>query len=174
MENTSLALQVCINDNIPQDLLTSRGQVAVNKPKRCSVEEKGDTHSSLVSCSNRNCQPQTSSFSKTYFTLAACALMSLTASPGILPSVLPRPVLTLAVFTCLRRPSCSGFTNTASLIFQRDCTATYRAESHITRHDDAFQINTPDCKHQSYFNMKFCFRSRLRVSINKFSHTSEL
>lgn len=33
----------------PQDLLTSRCQVAVNKPKGCPIEEKGDTDSSLVS-----------------------------------------------------------------------------------------------------------------------------
>lgn len=48
-----------------------------------------------------------------------------------LPNVFPKPVFTLAVFTWLMRLSCSGFTNTASLIFQRDCTATYRTIPHI-------------------------------------------
>lgn len=49
-------LYVCIlalTHNTPQNLLTSRGQVAVNKPKRCSIEEKGDTDSSLVSWGQR-------------------------------------------------------------------------------------------------------------------------
>lgn len=35
--------------NLPKHFLTSRGQVAVNKPKRCPVEEEGDPNRSLVS-----------------------------------------------------------------------------------------------------------------------------
>lgn len=35
--------------NVPQDFLTSRGQVAVNKPKGCSIEEERDPNSPLVS-----------------------------------------------------------------------------------------------------------------------------
>ncbi|TNN50819.1 Beta-arrestin-1 [Liparis tanakae] len=42
------------------------------------------------------------------------------------------PVFTLAVFTWLTRLSCSGFTNTASRMFHRDCTATYRTKLRIT------------------------------------------
>lgn len=45
-------LYICILaliHNTPQNLLTSRGQVAVNKPKRCPIEEEGDADSSLVS-----------------------------------------------------------------------------------------------------------------------------
>lgn len=45
----TLGLTHMYTHNLPQDFLTSRGQVAVNKPKRCSIEEEGDSNSPLVS-----------------------------------------------------------------------------------------------------------------------------
>lgn len=110
--------------NVPQDFFTSRRQVAVNKPKRCAVEEEGDADSSLVSWNNRDAQPQTFRLINTN--------LPLIRGGGRLPNVFPKPVFTLAVCTWLTRPSCSGFTNTASLIFHRDCTATYRTRLHVT------------------------------------------
>lgn len=113
--------------------------MAINKPERCSVQEEGDANSPFVSWRNRNTRPQTSRSLKTHFVLIDHALNALIMK-GTLPSVFPRPVLTLAVFTWLMRPSCSGFTNTASLIFQRHCTATYRTRNHITiDNENSFQ-----------------------------------
>ena len=44
--------------------------------------------------------------------------------PRALPSVLAMPVFTLEVLTWLMRFSCSGFTNTTTLMFHSDCMAT--------------------------------------------------
>lgn len=35
--------------NIPDNFLTSRGQVAVHESKRCSIEEEGHANCTLVS-----------------------------------------------------------------------------------------------------------------------------
>lgn len=97
-------------------------------PKDVPFKRKETPTAPLFPDMTKKTQPQTSRSSKTHFVLIDHAL----TMEGNPPNVFPRPVLTLAVFTWLMQPSCSGFTNTASLIFQRDCTATYRTRNHIT------------------------------------------
>lgn len=53
----------------PKHFLTSRGQVAVNKPKRCSIEEEGDPNRSLVSQSVTQASLHTGSVHMTDATL---------------------------------------------------------------------------------------------------------
>lgn len=85
-----------------------------------------------------------------------------------LPKVFPRPVLTLAVCTWLMRASCSGFTNTARRIFQRDCTATYRTMWRITGHFRADQKAPPITLS---FYIKMC---QLTTPINYTIHGARL
>lgn len=78
--------QIC-SVHTPQDFITSRRQVAVNKPKRCSIEVKGDTNGPLVPCGKANIWPQTYGWLKTHFLLLlllvrACTQGAVTSCRG--------------------------------------------------------------------------------------------
>lgn len=150
LRSTTLNICVCV----PECFITTRSQMAVHKAHWGAVKEKRNSYCSLISC---NHQDKTNYSSLGLFSLATkykggekrgksrvSSLVSVLVcfkKRRFVPSVFPRPVFTLAVFTWLMHPSCSGFTNTASLIFQRDCTATYRRK-HKTHSQSPLTIVT--------------------------------
>lgn len=71
---------------VPQDFVTSGGQVAVNKPKGCSTEEEWDPDSPLVTWNNRDTQPHTSPSLQTHSALVGQALIFLAVSHDLMRS----------------------------------------------------------------------------------------